>query len=275
MECLSLLLSRIKKRHTYETNKRTETTSANKDENNNVQQAIEKLGFHYQEVPVNTKEYRLSDALAFSYFSTHRHDHTIVFEIEDKILINQNDHYTPADLVDLINDRFPSIDILATQFSLAGYYANDDDHEGLYKKGTIGHLQRLKSYTKAFSPRAVLPFASFVYFCKQYNCYLNSYIVTPDLVFEVLGEELTQLCFFGDEILWDNWTVRTKVNLDKYSNLFSAEKKIFSHQPVELSELETSFAQYFHSLPIQVREHPICQKPFVVALKDYPNQFLY
>ena len=64
-------------------------------------------------------------------------------------------------------------------FSLAGYYANRDDNDGL-QRAKVEHVNMLKNYSQIFNPKITVPFASFIYFSRERNRFLNDWIV--DLV---------------------------------------------------------------------------------------------
>jgi hypothetical protein len=65
------------------------------------------------------------------------------------------------------------VDLLLTQFGLAGYYANPEDAEGL-RRAREFHVRQVRGYQKALSARYVVPFASYVYFSRNSNQYLNA-----------------------------------------------------------------------------------------------------
>lgn len=69
--------------------------------------------------------------------------------------------------------RFGPIHTLATQFSYANWVGNKGD-EAAMKAAATEKIDWLVTQVKAFSPRYVIPFASFVYFSHEDNFYLNA-----------------------------------------------------------------------------------------------------
>ncbi len=246
----------------------------NKD---NVRPVIEKQGYEYHVCDLNAQLTKISESISFGYFSDRiGEDHTIVFDIDGKILVNQNDHYTEDETIVLILERFPKIDILMTQFSLAGYYANEDDPDGLYERGHMWHLNRVLQYTEAFEPSCIIPFASFVYFCKHYNRYLNDYIVRPHEVVERVGKDITQLVTYGDEILWDrsDWQIRNQENLEKLEKLFDEERLIAPHSTVKLDTIVDRIRKWSNKIRFHQRLKKASLQTYVIELKDYTNTFI-
>ena len=145
-----------------------------------------------------------------------------MFSIDKKVIINQNDDYTDEISIRKINQEFPNIDILFTQFSLAGYYGNSDDPSAIKRDGHDFHLNRVIEYQKKFNAPIVVPFASYVYFCKETNKYLNDYKVKPFEVLEALGNDICQLVYYGDEIFFnEEYKNRNADNLIKLNELFN------------------------------------------------------
>jgi len=142
-----------------------------------VKNAIEKMGFEFKylhpSVPTD-----INEDLSLCSFPT-GHDSGIIFDLKDKILLNQNDAYFTDAEISQIKQIYPSIDYWWMQFSLAGYYANKEDKEGMKSKGHDFHIERFKHYQDLIKPKVSIPFASFCYFCKHHNSYINDYTVKP------------------------------------------------------------------------------------------------
>jgi len=190
-----------------------------------VKRILEGYGYNVTYIAQNTEIFEVEEDLKIRYFSNKNEgDHTISIEYFDKVLINQNDHYTDNQSIRLIKSIYPKIDVLFTQFSLAGYYGNKDEPESIMKNGHDWHLNRLSDYNKIFDPKVIIPFASFVYFCKETNKYLNRFTVNPKEVFNLLGDK----CKFvlpGDDIFINQ---PKKTILDFYNDLFDLSNKNFT-----------------------------------------------
>jgi hypothetical protein len=115
----------------------------------------------------------------------HAGDHIVIFTVgsdsalycKDGItgesLFNFNDcEFTDEQLRQISNALGESVDLVCGQFGLAGYYANNEDKQVFRDAWTI-KLNRFRAAMKYFSPKLVLPFASFARFCKIGNKHIN------------------------------------------------------------------------------------------------------
>jgi UDP-MurNAc hydroxylase len=94
-----------------------------------------------------------------------------------------------------------SVDVLLTQFSIAGWVGNPGDTEVAAPDEV---LRRARLYIQHFQPRVTIPFASFVYFSHGENQYMNTWINTPDRVCEQLRGTPTQLQFLYNGDSWSS-----------------------------------------------------------------------
>lgn len=190
-----------------------------------VKKILEDYGYKVKYIIQNSEIHEVDQDLKIRYFSNKNEgDHTISIEYYDKVLLNQNDHYTDTNSIKLINTIYKKIDVLFTQFSLAGYYGNQDDPASIKKNGHDWHLNRLSEYNKIFNPQLIIPFASFVYFCKKSNRYLNDFVVKPEEVYNLLGDK----CKFvlPGKNVFENQSKEEVV--DYFQNLFDLTGKEFS-----------------------------------------------
>ncbi len=194
-----------------------------------VKKVVEKIGFKFKFIKQNEEKFFLNDKDFVKYFSNKDEgDHTIAFSINEKVIINQNDDYTPSNIIQRINKEFSKIDILFTQFSLAGYYGNSDNPEMIKKNGHDFHLQRVVNYKKKFNAKMVVPFASYVYFCKNTNKYLNNFSVKLEEVLHALGNDVCQLVYYNDYIyLNEDFKLRNKKNLEKLKMTFDSKNHTY------------------------------------------------
>jgi len=204
-----------------------------------IKNAIEKLNIKFLEIPSGKNNSLIIEDIICTYYSeVDERDHSIVIKCPDLTLLNQNDHYTSIPTCKKIIEDYEKVDYLFTQFSLAGYYANKENGEIIINNGTDFHKKRLVDYANIFKPKFVIPFASFVYFCDEYNEYLNNYIVNlQKLSNEKLKYSKFQFVSHGDDILSDELIItnRNIMNLKKLSNIFSISKlKIYESPRVDL-----------------------------------------
>jgi hypothetical protein len=127
------------------------------------------------------------------------HDSALVYRIGDDVICNQNDAYLDDEVLPRMKQMFPKIDLWLFQFSLAGYYGNSTEPNAIIEKGTKFHIDKFIRYQNYLQPKMSVPFASYVYFCKQYNDYINDYAVSlNDLL--PLTKYKTQIPFYNEEI---------------------------------------------------------------------------
>ena len=193
--------------------------------NKNIMNQCKKLGYEYAEIKLNT-ETLLRDNFTLGLFEA-GHDSSIVYRVDGKVILNQNDSRPISHISNMIKSIYSHIDVWFMQFGLAGYYANRDDSVGL-ERARQTHIDLIEQYYNIYTPSIFVPFASFVYFCKKYNCFLNDVQVTPQDVLERFPQERysTQLMFKGDSILYENWENRNEENLRKWGDIINGDKYI-------------------------------------------------
>jgi len=195
--------------------------------NKNVVNNIKKLGFKCAEILPN-KQFKINHFLSIANYPT-GHDTAYVFKIYDKVYLNQNDCILSHDQCLLIKNEYPNIDYWFMQFSLAGYYANKDDHVGLSRAKKF-HKEVIKKYFNIFNPSVVIPFASFVYFCKEHNSFLNDWVITIDEIVREIHDLPWQILFYNDTILPKKYEARNRKNIEKWRQVFDGKKPILKHQ---------------------------------------------
>jgi hypothetical protein len=72
----------------------------------------------------------------------------------------------------ILKNQCLTIDFLFTQFGYANWIGNESNID-LRKTASLDKLERLLIQNNILKPHAIIPFASFVYFCHQENFYLN------------------------------------------------------------------------------------------------------
>jgi hypothetical protein len=101
-------------------------------------------------------------------------------------LLNLNDcAIYQHDEVARICDEVGPVDVLATQFSISAWDGNPEERDRL-EAGALGMLERMVVHANASGARAVIPFASFVWFCHEENFYLNAFHNRVDTAAETL-----------------------------------------------------------------------------------------
>lgn len=79
---------------------------------------------------------------------------------------------------DLVMEKVDKVDILFSQFGYANWIGNESDHLSRIA-AAAERFCRIRLQAEALSPSIVVPFASYVYFCRQNNFYLNDFQNSP------------------------------------------------------------------------------------------------
>jgi len=196
-----------------------------KRENKNILEQCKKLGFNFAELEPN-QETELRDNFTIGLFP-YGTDSALVYRVDGRVILNQNDCHLQQENIKQISRFYSNFDVWFMQFGLAGYYANRDDYEGLQQARNT-HLEMISNYYNIFKPTIFIPFASFVYFCKEYNCFLNDVQVTPKDVLQKFpySDYNTQIVYKNDYILYDDWQKRNSGNVEKWETIFKRDKPI-------------------------------------------------
>lgn len=214
-----------------------------KRSNKNVVDNLVKLGFIVAEMPPN-KLFKMSPNFSVANFPS-GHDSAYVVKAGDKTILNQNDCKLSIEQCNLIKQMCGEIDAYFMQFSLAGYYANRDDNDGL-QRAKVEHVNMLTNYSQIFNPKITIPFASFIYFSRERNRFLNDWIVD-------LGEIPieTQVLYYGDELVWNRDTNRTDLNKSLWKSLFSESKLVEESRVINKEEIVDSANKFFKQIASQ------------------------
>ncbi len=165
--------------------------------NPNVMNECKKLGFEFAYVDHFT-ETEIEEGYSITTFPA-GHDSALVYRVNGKVICNQNDAYLDKPTTIKMKEMFPKMDMWLFQFSLAGYYGNSTEPEVIKQKGTQFHIDKFMEYQNYLQPKMSVPFASFVYFCKQYNDYINDYEVSLRDILNISNLP-TQIPYFNEEI---------------------------------------------------------------------------
>lgn len=104
--------------------------------------------------------------------------------------------------------KIGKVDFLFTQFGYANKIGNTNDIE-LRKNASRERITRISYQNKFLKPKAIIPFASFIYFCHEENKYMNKGINTIDFIYSFIQNELNTSCIVlypNDEFkIGENW----------------------------------------------------------------------
>jgi UDP-MurNAc hydroxylase len=134
-----------------------------------------KQGFRVHEIQ-NHHRFQLSSLEQMTIGKSGLYDSWNLFVSEDTKILNLNDCIVKTD-GDLraLKKRVGHVDVLLTQFSYAGW-VGDPNNKTLRENAAKRRLDVVRKQLGHLEPRYVIPFASFVRFCHEENCYLNDSI---------------------------------------------------------------------------------------------------
>lgn len=191
-----------------------------KRSNPNVKEACKKMGYKFGYIDY-FQETKITDNYSITAFPE-GHDSALVYRVKDKIIVNQNDAYLNDQVLSHLKHMFPSIDLWLSQFSLAGYYGNSTDPEAIKKNGTQWHIDKFLYYQNFLNPKMSVPFASYVYFCKEYNDYINDYAVDLKDILD-LSQHATQIPFYSQQVSF-NSLEKNKEYLDRWDSVIKQSR---------------------------------------------------
>tara|TARA_B100000780_G_scaffold273569_1_gene237315 strand:- start:173 stop:1471 length:1299 start_codon:yes stop_codon:yes gene_type:complete len=171
-------------------------------------------------------------------------DSMSIIKINNLTILNLNDCDLKNEFqLKFIKDLTGPIDILLVQFSYAigkSNRYNNNERE----KWSIEILQKLSNNIKFLKPKTVIPFASFCYFSKHDNFYMNDSSNKIDKTIEYLSKEnpnVKFLCFYpGDK--WDLNSDFSNINsFNKYNEDYKKINILPNHEKlIHFNTLKTS-----------------------------------
>lgn len=161
--------------------------------------AFHKLGFeHVLELGLY-RWLRLREGFDILCGSVGSMDSFLAIRSENECVLNLNDCICTVAQTHYIRRLVGKVSILFTQFSFANWIGNHADQIGAVRT----KLDDLAFRVKVFRPEFTVPFASFVYFCKQENSWMNKLMVTPQQI-AALNLPGVNLMYPGHE--WESQT---------------------------------------------------------------------
>jgi UDP-MurNAc hydroxylase len=147
-----------------------------------VAQFIKKMGFSITES--NDKLEVLDSELSIATFPYAGGDSYSLTMLNEFSILNINDCVVDDENgVERVLRNYKkytnNIDLLLTQFGYANWMGNQDEVQ-IRKESAQEKLNRISLQVKRFEPKAVIPFASFVYFCNPENFHTNDSQNTPE-----------------------------------------------------------------------------------------------
>ena len=192
------------------------------------------------------KQFSLSKDFHVTCIKDGFYDSGLLVESHGEKLLNLND--CEVTTIQRANEVFAitgKVDVLMTQFSFAAWKGGKNNkkwrNEAAREKIKTMDLQIGK-----FQPKAVIPFASFVYFSNAENFYLNDAANKPEKLKEALKEHASKIILMqpndvlGGEIQAINENDAINFWQTKYQDI----KPINHYKTLDLNLLQNSFKEY-------------------------------
>ena len=208
-------------------------------------------------------------------------DSWIVYKGGDKTFLNTNDcGIRNQGSANYIKNIVGEVDVLLTQFSYA-YWAGNKDEQAYRKKVADDKLDALKFQCEVFEPKALIPIASYIYFCHEENYYLNDHINTAEKTFHYIKNNTNVfpvILYNGDEYMypekWDSTDSIQKYMAD-LKNIDLNQANLVKNASVELVELHKQADGFIDNLNksnnIIVKS---LLKPAHIHLHDYDKTYV-
>lgn len=174
-----------------------------------VPDALAKFGFaRIREIPLYCwVPYRDGEIFVGSVGSM---DSFLAIRADGKTLLNLNDCILNESQLRYVKRKIGTIDALFTQFSFANWVGNDSDETGAARR----KIESIRLQLRILQPVALVPFASFVYFCNRENARMNAWANHPSKILEIDPKRI-QFLYPGD-----TWSL----DLDERASALAAEK---------------------------------------------------
>jgi hypothetical protein len=168
-----------------------------------------------------------------------------------KVLFNGNDARISAGECRLILRDIGHVDVLATQFSIAGYRGLEP-HAPLLSRRARRVLEQVSATHKGLGAEVTIPFASFIYFSSIDNKYVNFFANTARDAYEYLTQrgQAAAILYPGDSYEIGSAYDSSRA-LEQYDALPGYEQRIYD--PIESKPL-AEIREAYDVLSAQIRE---------------------
>ena len=227
-----------------------------------VVQFIKKMGFSVTES--NDKLEVLDSELSIVTFPYAGGDSYSLTMLNEFSILNMNDCAVDNDVgVERVLRNYKkytnNIDLLLTQFGYANWVGNKDEVQ-TRKDSAQEKLNIMSLQFKRFEPKAVIPFASFVYFCDPENFHTNDSQNTPEDVAFLFEKNK----IFSKLIVlkpWDSLNLKKPLEQDlteRNNNIFHWVNLFYEIMPQSVNEKKTSLEeikQSYYSFRRKIFKH--------------------
>ena len=198
----------------------------------------QKLGFKVQELP-NRKPVELKNGVKITCGSVVSDSWSLV-ETPNANYFNANDCVGVrwADIAQFLGRK---VDVLLTQFSYANWVGNVGENKRMAAQAAQ-KVDQIEEQLAAFQPQYLVPFASFVWFCRPDNFHMNSEANSIEKIYRMFEDRLETIVLYpGDTFtLGEPFDApaavrRYMADIARHDRPLPAEER-----PVSIEELEQS-----------------------------------
>ena len=132
----------------------------------------EKVGFRVIELDDGVKT-KLNDVVSVTCGQVVGRDSWLLVKSDECTVFNAND-CVGCDWEKIAARLDRPLDILLTQFSFANWVGNPGDDVQM-RKAADRKFEEMDRQISAFNPKCLIPFASFVWFCREENFHMNAF----------------------------------------------------------------------------------------------------
>ena len=192
---------------------------------------------------------KLNDEFKIKCVPNGTYDSWFYAQIGEHKILNINDCMVDSlSQAKIIKKNISNVDILLTQFGYASWVGDPDDVQ-LRKNASLEKLERIKIQSKIFTPKFIIPFASFVRFSHKDNFYMNDEMnQIQDVENFILSKtnSIPVILYPGDEWLGKNKTDNSiaiknyQLDLEKNKELY---EKIDLIEDEKLQNLALSYVE--------------------------------
>ena len=207
--------------------------------------AMKNWGFEKFQSLANQTMISLDSETQIYCYPTHLGDSCLGVRYQGQSLFNINDAELNEDDCNTILKDFGDVDVIANQFSLAGYlgFAN---YQEILPKMAEDKLDRLANNHRHLRADLTIPFASFVYFATVDNRFMNQYANTPETVTRYMAQKNLRTHFMelGEVFDLENQELHDRgLNYwqDKFRNIDKldfSESEVIDYERIETAALE-------------------------------------
>lgn len=151
-----------------------------------VKTFCEKLGFTVIELP-HEKQIFLSQTVSIRCGAVLGRDSWLFIQGAASSIFNAND-CVGVDWKRVKELVAAPVDVLLTQFSYANWVGNPGEHERM-RAAAARKITEIREQLDAFAPAAMIPFASFVWFCRDDNFHMNEHVNTISRIEQLFRDD--------------------------------------------------------------------------------------